>query len=148
MQVSQKVKDFKDIIKEADKMFALIKKEGYAVIHHSEMKGVEQPMDFFVVNKAFRFMFRGYGLIVNPKLVKIEEKRDVNEGCPQFPLRVHKRIRRYNKITIEAYVESPDTGRLESVILDLEGVAAIWTQHSIDHAQGRSQFIGGKNKKQ
>lgn len=145
--ISKPVTNFKDIIKEADQMFAFIKEKNYPVIHHSEMKGVTDPQNFFVVNKAFRFMFRGYGLIANPKIVKIDEAREVKEGCPQFPLRVHKRIRRYNKITIEAYVESPETGRLEPVILDLEGVAAIWTQHSIDHAQNRSQFTGGKNKK-
>lgn len=144
---SQKVKEFKEIMTDANLMFAFLSTVKIPTLHHSELQEIKQPKDFFVVNKIYRFMFHGYGMIVNPKLVNIEDPRVIEESCAQFPFRGRVKIKRYNKITIECYVENPQTGLLDTAVLDLVGDAAYVTQHNIDHARGILLFEGGKKTK-
>ncbi len=144
---SQKVNDFSEIMTDANAMFAFMKTVPIPTLHHSELIGMKKPFNFFVVNKIYRFMFHGHGLIINPKLVAVDDQRTIEEACAQFPFRANVRIRRYNKITIECYVENPQTGRLEMAILDLIGDAAYVTQHNIDHARGILLHGGTTTKK-
>lgn len=141
---SQKVKNFSEILEDANKMFTVLRETPLPTVHHSELIGITKPYNFFCVTKRYRFMFRGYGLIANPKMIEIEEPVMIDESCAQFPFRGNKRMKRYNKITIEALAESPTTGMLEPVVLDLIGEAAFITQHNIDHA--RAIFLYGKQK--
>lgn len=133
---SKKVKEFKEILKDVNLLYAGVEETGMPTLHHSEIIS-KQPMDFFVINKKYRFMWRGHGLIMNAKIVEFSDSRQIDESCAQFPFRGKKRMRRYNRITIEASTENLETGLMEPVVLDLVGPAAYFTQHNIDHAQGK-----------
>lgn len=132
---SQKVKDLSEIMSAANLMFASLRETGFSTLHHSETK-TDKPMDFFVINKKYRFMWQGYGIIINPKIVAQDDARTIEETCAQFFSRGAKKIKRYSRITIEASTENPETGIMELVVLDLVGGAAYLTQHNIDHARG------------
>lgn len=140
---SQKVKDLSEIIDAVNRMYPSLEETGFPTLHHSEVV-TDKPFDFFVINKKYRFMWSGYGLIINPKIVAFSDARQALESCAQFPFRGKKTIRRYNKITIEAITENPETGHLMPVVIDLVGGAAYLTQHNIDHAGGKHIFTNKK----
>lgn len=68
--------------------------------------------------------------LINPRVIKSEEKVDSEEGCLSIP-GYRDTVTRYNKISVEAQNRSGET-----IKFDAEELLAICVQHELDHLNG------------
>ena len=69
-------------------------------------------------------------MLVNPKIIKRENKIQFEEGCLSFP-GINLRIKRYSNIWVSSLDEKGNPQDIEA-----QGVLAVVLQHEIDHLNG------------
>lgn len=87
----------------------------------------EKPKRFFV--------FANGEVIINPKIIKRDNKFKHTEGCMSFPFRNTKKVPRFKNIVVTYNKKNG-----EEVTESKEGLVACIFQHEIDHMNGRSIF--------
>lgn len=142
-QVAEKVKNWKEIRKDAQELKALINagdydghwRDAYAISH---VQVSRQPKDFFVLNELKTKVF-GSWCVVNLKIIKQSGPCTYPEGCMSFMFREMKRVDRFDKITVTYWTPFLDLFLIphRKTFKDLD---AFICQHEFDHAQGKNIY--------
>jgi len=94
----------------------------------------EKPLRFFIEKDG--------NVVINPRILKKEERGWHREGCYSFGLREMSKVSRWKKITVE-YRTLKD-GLSEIKKEELEDMRAYIFQHEIDHMNGISIYTQRK----
>lgn len=92
---------------------------------------VGESRQLIVLDVSAREKKHGLLILLNPRIISMEEPLSLREGCLSVP-EYTGNVMRYNQITVEALNLAGET-----ISIVTSGIEAICLQHEIDHVQGK-----------
>ena len=136
------------VMKTASEMTELLMRENLAkqsknragiALHHAQVS--TNPLALFVVLPGV-IQSQEQGkydtIVVNPKIIKKDNRYLVSEGCMSFPHRGDKKIERYLDVVVEYYTTQGE--EFVKRQLSATGVVAQVFQHECDHGAGTNIY--------